>query len=161
MNSVPNSDSEQRTESKLGWVHQVHTLAQPARTGHAHCAVSWCALGCIVAHMGPFRDPLPIMSQESPVVSLRARARWWAVSQRGCRIAGRVATHPSSQASAYHDTTDCIVTHSPAARPLSPVTIKYLVSRHSPPARPCARALSAVSWPPLAVSWPVSTVSWA
>ena len=32
----PNSDSELYTESKLGQVHQVHTLAQLARTGRAH-----------------------------------------------------------------------------------------------------------------------------
>ena len=38
MNSVPNSDSEQCTKSKLGWVHQVHTLTQPVRTGRAHCS---------------------------------------------------------------------------------------------------------------------------
>ena len=61
-----------------------------------------------------------------------------------CRIAERVATHPSSQASACHDTTDCIVTHSPATRPLSPVTIQNFVSRHSPPARPRARAADRV-----------------
>ena len=35
MNSVSNSDSEQCTESKLGWVHQVPTLAQPTRTSRA------------------------------------------------------------------------------------------------------------------------------
>ena len=71
-----------------------------------------------------------------------------------CLIAGRVVTHLSSQASAGHDITYCIVTHSPAAKPLSPVTIQNFVSRHSPPVRPRACALPAVSWPPLAVSKP-------
>ena len=29
MNSVTNSDLEQRIESKFGWVHQVHTIVKP------------------------------------------------------------------------------------------------------------------------------------
>ena len=56
MNSVPNSDSEQCTESKLSRVHKVHTLAQPACTAPCHrpgLAVSqaWLGrvVGCIVA----------------------------------------------------------------------------------------------------------------
>ena len=79
MTSVPNSDSEQYTESELGWVHQVHTL-NPA------CAHEQRALCRIVAHMRPCRGPLPIVSQESPTLLLRACARWCAVSQR-CIVA--------------------------------------------------------------------------
>ena len=113
MNSVPNSDSEQCTESKLGWVHQVHTLTQLARTGRAHCtqaghvtAVSWRAGCCIVS-------PAPAVSQAWLAVSrivlpCRAPCREPSAQYRGasyavsqpccCRIIGRVATHPSGQA---------------------------------------------------------------
>ena len=60
MNSVLNSDSEQCTESRLGWVHRVHTLnpgcAPTARTQ----PVSWHAIGRIVAPSRSCRgSPLP------------------------------------------------------------------------------------------------------
>ena len=44
MNSYPNSDCKQCTESKLGWVHCAHTQ-NPGRT-HTECAVpmSWALL---------------------------------------------------------------------------------------------------------------------
>ena len=57
MNSVPNSDSKQCTESKLGWVHQVHTLAYPARTGRAHCAHAGPCLDRVVAYKVPYHRP--------------------------------------------------------------------------------------------------------
>ena len=60
INSVLNSDSEQCTESKLSRVHQVHTLAQPARAllpgWPCRCrvmglcpAISWLVAGRVVA----------------------------------------------------------------------------------------------------------------
>ena len=68
MNSVPNSDSEQCTESRLGQVHSVHTpMAQATRTLRAELAMSWhtrrrvagllrsyrgLPLGCFVARTG-------------------------------------------------------------------------------------------------------------
>ena len=67
------------------------------------------------------------------------RGTSYAVSQPGrCRIAGRVTTHPRSQASACHDTTDCIVTHSPAARPspLSGYKTLYRDTHPQPGCRP-------------------------
>ena len=82
MNSVPNSDSEQRTESKLGWVHQVHTLnpayaptAPRPQAQSALGAMSWSPLGRVVA-------PSLTVSWSSPAVSLRACAHWRTVSQR-------------------------------------------------------------------------------
>ena len=61
MNSGPNSDSEQCTESKLSWVHQVHTqktlAARAQRPSCAHGAVSWRALGCIVVVPGRVTPP--------------------------------------------------------------------------------------------------------
>ena len=78
-------------------------------------------------------------------------------------------THPSNQAFACHDTTDCIMTHSLVTSPLSPVTIQSFVSRHSPPSTPRACALPAVLQPSLsvvlqhcsAVSWPSPAISWS
>ena len=51
MNSVPNSDSEQCTETKLNCLHQVHTLAQPAC---ALCRVAGLAWPCL--RPGPNSD---------------------------------------------------------------------------------------------------------
>ena len=99
MNSAPNSDSEQYTESKLGWVHQVDTLAQHVRTGRAHCALA-----------GHVASPEPAVSQAPSAVS-------WS-----CRWADHIVAHQApcpglsrdtlnSQASApCHDTIVCIVT---------------------------------------------------
>ena len=97
MNSVPNSDSKQCPESKLGWVHQVNTLAQLARTGRAHCAqaVSWaCAR--------PYRGLKPAVSQAWLVVS-RIVSRHKAVLQPLYR-------RPLSRYKL------CIATQTPAAR---------------------------------------------
>ena len=56
MNSVPNSDSEQCTESRLGQVHNVHTpMAQ---------AVHWA--GRVLAHQTPRRGLPPGVSWPSP-----------------------------------------------------------------------------------------------
>ena len=67
MNSVPNSDSEQCIESRLGWVHRMHTLnpscvptARALRLGCGLGAVSWRTLGCVVAPSRSCRRcPLP------------------------------------------------------------------------------------------------------
>ena len=77
MNSDSNSDSEQCIESKLSRVYSVHTLTQPActlRTHYAQATLIVPAGCCVVAHRAPCRRPCP-------TVSLRARARWGAVSQ--------------------------------------------------------------------------------
>ena len=74
----PKSDSEQYTESKLSWVHQVHTLTQAARPGRVPCAQA--------GRVAPCRDRAPAVSQlvagrvvavsQAPLaVSLHARAR--------------------------------------------------------------------------------------
>ena len=68
MNSVLNSDSKQCTESKLGWVHQVHTLAQPARTGREHCTQAGHVATVSWACARPYRDLWPTVSQAWPAV---------------------------------------------------------------------------------------------
>ena len=75
MNSAPNSDSKQCPESKLSWVHRVHTqrtlAASALRPGHSH-NVRWALC----------RGRAQPCRRHPPAVSLRARARWHAVSQR-------------------------------------------------------------------------------
>ena len=58
MNNAPNNDSEQLTESKLSWVHKVHTLNPAVRPLHAHCAqVERTARAgrSVMAHLAPCR----------------------------------------------------------------------------------------------------------
>ena len=118
MNSVSNSDSKQCTESKLGWVHRMHTL-------NPNCAPTARALRPGRARTTPCRGVQCAMSQAQHrlcrkpprsyhgCVAARTRALLCLVSRPCCcRIAGRVATHLNSQAFACHDKTDCIVTRS-------------------------------------------------
>ena len=137
------------TESKLGWVQ---TLAQPARTGCAHCAQA----GRVVGPPRPYRGP----------VTTRTRSLLRAMSlpyYRACRDTPQQPslhlsrynrlyrdTLPSGQASpSCHDTKLCIVTLTPnqAARAC------YRPCRGPP--WPCRSLAMAVSWPWLAVSWPL------
>ena len=104
----------------------------------------------------------------------------WAVSQpvagRVAGLGGRIATVPlgpeRALCHAYRSSVCSIAAlllaasllraasrYNPVAK-LPPVMIQFIVSRHSPPARSRARALLAVSWPPLAVSWAWLVVSW-
>ena len=113
MNSDPNSDSEQCTKSKLGRVHSAHTHGP----GCAHSAVSWHALGCIVA-------PSSAVSRLCSAVSCR------------CTYA-RVGSPCRSDAAftLSHDTRNCIATQS----------LPHAVSRALPHvsllSAPCRRAL--------------------
>ena len=88
MNSVSNSDSEQCPESRLGWVHKVHTLnpscahiASALRPGSAQRRVVACALGHIVVPSPIVSRLCPAVSWPCPAMSLRARVHWHAVSQ--------------------------------------------------------------------------------
>ena len=94
MNSDLNSDLEQCTESKLSRVHQVHTLAQPVRTGPAHYAQAARTAPAghrVVESAGPCRGPLP-----SRVASLDGR-----VAGLVDRVAGCIATHPAPRPCAH------------------------------------------------------------
>ena len=114
MNSVPNSDLEQCTESRLSWVHLVHTLTQAAFTGHAHCTQAAMSRPC----HGPMPDRIVACG-------------------RPCRRSGRPCRRPQSRmvaychavsqplAARYHDTWSppsqpryncCIATQLPAVR---------------------------------------------
>ena len=145
MNNVSNNDSEQCTESKLGWVHRVHTQWTLAgRTLRAHSAqagrvatcrgrtsaVSQHVVGRVVAVSQACRyahaslSKLPSVTiQVCIAISYLPRAvshACPAVSQPlHDRVVACLATKPSSQASSCHNITNCIVTHSPVARPPS------------------------------------------
>ena len=112
MNSVPNSDSKQCLESKLGQVHSVHTLnpgcAHYAQAAHtAPCrrpglVVSQACIGRIVAPSRPCRKHvLPCRCTHAPAV----------VSYR-CAHARAVASCHSSlghDTKLYRNTSPCLV----------------------------------------------------
>ena len=166
MNNVPNSDSEQCTESKLGWVHQVHTLTQAART-----APRPCAQRRVAGLAWPCRRPGLAVSQAWPG-RVVAPSRPCRRHRRSCHrpSLGRITAVPRAPlcalCRAYRSSVRRIAAllraasrYNPATK-LPPVTIQFIISRHSPPARPRAHALPTVSWPPLAVSWAWLAVSW-
>ena len=116
MNSVPNNDSEQYTESKLGWVHQVHTLnpacahrpralcpGQPCRSrvmglcpvvsrlmvGHVASLVGGVA-SCIVTHPAP-RLCARAVSRAAARVAAPSAVSWRTVAVSQGRVPGRIA----------------------------------------------------------------------
>ena len=114
MNSVLNSDSEQCPESKLGWVHQVHTLALPEHTSLSHCAqashvtdVSWAVWQPVAGRVPSLGDRIVTLCHRAParaaahrVTSLQRRIVALPAPCRAC-----VAIQPSGQAAR------CIATH--------------------------------------------------
>ena len=114
VNSVPNSDSEQCTESKLGWVHKGAHLTDPGcahgaprphalRLDHPHCSQAVRALRRVVACKVSYRRPSTGLVAgplgHIVAVSLCARARWAdhiVAHQAPCR--GLSRDKPSSQA---------------------------------------------------------------
>ena len=122
MNSVPNSDSEQYTESKLGWVHQVHTqnpsCAPTMRLGRALSrivarsgTVSWPSTGRVV---GPLR-PYSGCSTRTPACAV-PRVLQLCTPYRSA-AACCIAIQPSNQAASSHDTIYYIATQSPSQAP--------------------------------------------
>ena len=104
MNSVPNSDSEQCTESRLGQVHSVHPpMAQVARWAGrivAPVAVSWLTRRRVIGVHQPCRSACPAVSRAVPrAVLLRAHVRCCAPCHsllgRIAGLLGRVVALPS------------------------------------------------------------------
>ena len=141
MNSDPNSDSKQCPESKLGWVHKVHTQGpgcahtartlRPGRATPRSGAVSWRRIVaplrlCRSVHWlcrAPPGHDTKFVSQHNP-----CRARW-TVSQ--CRVIA-LYRRPLSR---YKN---CIVTQlglNQDTRSLSPRRDTKFVSRHKTPCR--------------------------
>ena len=158
MNSVPNSDSEQCTESKLSRVYSAPTHGLG------------CTLRHVVAHAGPYRGPLPdhvalvpCRERLCPTVSLPARSCWHAVSQRyvalraaPCRSpSGRIAhllirivAHPRPYRSAAAPrVVACLAIHLPARLPSCHDT-PIFIATHPATTRPFARSLLAPSGRP-------------
>ena len=118
MNSGRNNDSEQCPESILGWVHQVHTLNQPVRTGCEHCAQvahtacarhrvagptpavsqAWLAVSCIVSpHPRACRVAAPALCRE-PVSRYNPAAKQ-------CTVSRPTGPPPQREYNLYRDST--------------------------------------------------------
>ena len=122
MNSVQNSDSKQCTESRLGWVHRVHTL-------NLGCAPIARWAGRVVAHRGCIMAPLSAVSRLCPAISWpchRAHVR----AGTPCRSSLR-----SRYKKLYRDPSPC----------RSPCSARCCVCRSAPML--CHRALGTVSQP--------------
>ena len=162
MNSAPNSDCKQCTESKLGRVHSVHTL----NPGYAHTTralhLGRVTAPCCNAHWAVLQRAWPCRSVVSPahprcVVAPRSRYKNCITTQtsvartthRVARAAARIARRWAPYRS---HVARCVVTQ---GRPSA--TIQNLYHDSPPATRPWARSL------PLAprasrlcrrVSWP-------
>ena len=138
MNSVQNSDSDQCPESKLGWVHRMHTQG-------LGCALSrpCCGAPGVVLQASPDRNLafLLAVSQRAPAVS-QAVSRTRAHCYASCRsLLDRVALLPAVSwripgrvAALYRDTTSdqafllSRYKRHPHQPGLLPVTIQLIVS---------------------------------
>ena len=129
MNSDPNSDSEQCTESKLGRVHRVHT----PRT---HCAQVVRTTQCRGAH---WRCVVDVPGRVAGHVAY-TRRRVVRAQRRVATRCFRVAALYHSLAAPYRDTKGC---------PQPRYNLLYRDSPHGQATRG-----PALSWPLLAVSWP-------
>ena len=114
-----NSDSKQCTESKPGWVHRVHTqrtlTARAQHPGRAHGAVSWRALGRIVA-------PSPAVLRAPPCHV----AHWRAVPQPPCpQYKNCIATQSPCRA--------CCRACRSAPAPCRSALLRYIATQRSPP----------------------------
>ena len=125
MNSDPNSDCKQCTESKLGRVHRVHTLnpdcmhtAPRPHSRRALGAVSWLRFGCVAVRTrrvagcvacacAPCRRPLRSQYKNS-IATQTSAARVAALLRR---IADLGALCRVARPLSCHDTNDRIVTH--------------------------------------------------
>ena len=119
-----NSDSEQCTKSKLGWVHQMHTLAQPARTGHAHCAqashvaaVSWSCRGPVPGRIvacgrscrkpgRPCRRPGPCLARTARLITCLPGCVVHCIATQS-RVATSLSSSPVMIQTLYRNTSPC------------------------------------------------------
>ena len=121
MNSVPNSDSEQCTESKLGWVHQMNTLnpscAQRPRALHpcwpcrgrvvGLCpTLSWLVAGRVTAWPLPRMHSVP---SQAPPWPCRARYRECRSIPAPCHRA--LLSRIAALAALYHHTRSPPLSH--------------------------------------------------
>ena len=171
MNSVPNNDSKQCTESKPGWVHQVHTLAQLART-----------LRRVVGLACPCRRPSLAVSQAWPG-RVVAPSRQCRRHRRSCRRPARPCRRlyrdtPSTKAMRARRVACCRGCRSPKRRIVAhrghvaaciAAILRYksrpypqykvcIVTR--PLVKPCARALSHAPRVGLSYRGLLMVVSW-
>ena len=134
MNSVPNSDSEQCPESKLGWVHRVHILgpgcahaphwAYRVVASQAPChrpppTVSWTSSRlCRSAHRSCRRSchalcRAPVCATARRVASSSAMSRASRLYRGACPAMSQhcIATQLAARLSSCHNRNDCIMTN--------------------------------------------------
>ena len=127
---VQNSDSEQCTESKLGWVHQVHTLAQAARTAPRPAVSQLCCgmQGAVSqAQHRPYRGHVAactrallrsVLQQDAAVSPGMSRHTPTAKPLPSCHdTIVCIVTRFANQTAHLSRYKDCIVTQPPAASP--------------------------------------------
>ena len=125
-----NSDKEQCTESKLGWVHQVHTLTQPTCTSRAYCSRPAVSRSC------PGPVPCRIVACGR---SCRRPGQPCRRPGQPCRRPGHPCHRPGQPCRRlYRDT--------PSTKAMCARRVTRCCACRSAPA-PCCRALSAVSQP--------------
>ena len=124
MNSYPNSDCKQCTESKLGWVHNVHTQQPRPR---AHCARSAQVVGA-AARTTPMSQACRAHSQRRPRAQraqvARIAPRSWAhvATSLPCQVQPLKSRHhsrlrpPGGHPMSRH--------HIGVATPISPLHVK-------------------------------------
>ena len=154
MNSDPNSDSEQCTESKLGRVHNAHTHGPG-------CAQTARALQCVVARAGPYRGPLPCCVAPVPgrvAACTRVLAHRVAVP---CRAQGWAVLYPfrpyrdtpCSQVALLSRYKNCIVTQLGLNQDMRALPPCRDTKPHAARPEPCSKCGLAVSQPSCVVSW--------
>ena len=118
MNIVPTVTQKQCTESKIGWVHQVHSLASlraQVRPGYAHCAISWRA---VVPYHRPWAGRIvawaDLIAGPSGRVTGLGTVSWPCVARLTGRVVAHIATQRPASCPIWSRYNPCIATQFPA-----------------------------------------------
>ena len=160
MNSDPNSDSEQCTESKLGRVHSAHThgpgcahAASVLRPGHAHNAMSQRTLASYPGKARPCHER--VAARTGRVASRVVRAR--------CHVVGRVsyghAVVSITIQILYRNTGPYRAPCRARARPYRRPCHSTLLPCSSAISQPCCAILRCKRWPPATIQFFVSRLT--
>ena len=172
MKSVPNSDSEQCTESKLSRVHSAPTLSPSCGTLRTHCIqVAWTARagrcvvavlqhtpGCVAAHARPCRNARPAVLWLYRCAQARVGAPCSSVAAFApgqdtiflYRDSSPLPLAPCAVLRAHSAVLRAHAAVSQRCRLLygdlkvTPPTIQFFLSRHSPPTARPSRARAAL-----------------
>ena len=132
MNSYPNNDCKQCTESKLGRVHSVHTQDP----GFAHAALRPRAQGRVAGHTGRVTTRIGRVAGRVACCAAHCVSRHVATRPRSLLRVSQ-CFYVVSQ-SCHRARKRCCAMSQPVSLP--PVTIQNIILRHTPLARPRVRA---------------------